>query len=279
MEKNLTKKNGERAKKSLGQNFLKSKRIVGNIARAGQLNERDAVLEVGPGKGILTEALLNAVLKVTAVEKDDRLFEMLKEKFAPELKKGKLELIHGDILELDIKKLGLNAGEYKLIANIPYYITGQIFRKFLSSENYPSMIVLLVQKEVAGRIIARDGKESLLSLSVKAYGRPIYVKTIEAEYFSPKPKVDSAILKIEDISKKKFGDLSEENFFKILKAGFAFKRKYLIRNLEKVPEKKNLQKIFDECGISTKARAENLPLEIWKKLAEAVSTSWNREIV
>ncbi len=158
------------AKKSLGQNFLKSKRALSEIISAGEVNHDDLVLEIGPGQGALTEKILETGAKVIAVEKDDRLISLLNEKFIKETNSGQFTLIHGDILDLDLAFL--KNSEFKLIANIPYYITGLIFRKFLEGNIQPSKIVIMVQKEIADRIIARDGKESLLSISVKAYGQP-----------------------------------------------------------------------------------------------------------
>jgi len=197
-----------KAKKSLGQNFLKNKSVVKDIVRASDLKKEDVVLEIGPGKGILTIELLKSSSNVIAIEKDDDLYEYLKEKFSDEVRGEKLNLIHGDILKEELPEIK----NYKLIANIPYNITGQILKKFLSGKNQPKLIALLIQKEVAERIVAKDGKESILSMSVKAYGQPKFIKKVKAENFSPKPRVDSAILLIENISKDFFEDISEEKF-------------------------------------------------------------------
>ncbi|HPY12875.1 MAG TPA: 16S rRNA (adenine(1518)-N(6)/adenine(1519)-N(6))-dimethyltransferase RsmA, partial [Candidatus Paceibacterota bacterium] len=194
-----------KAKKSLGQNWLKSETAIQEIIKTADLNERELVLEIGPGQGKLTEALLSVGATVVAIEKDDRLIEVLTEKFAAEIKVGRFILIHDDILNLDFSSLFSSLktnrrkliASYCLVANIPYYLTGQIIRKFLSQEKIqPTKMVLMLQKEVAKRIVAGDGKESLLSLSVKAYGEPKYIKTVPAGAFVPKPKVDSAILLI-----------------------------------------------------------------------------------
>ena len=192
------------AKKSLGQNFLKSKKALFAMIEAGKVSAGDIVLEIGPGQGALTEKLLETGADVIAIEKDDRLIAILEEKFAEAIQDGALRLVHADVLEEDIAALGLKNNKYKLIANIPYYITGQIFRKFLSGNIQPSKLVMMVQKEIADRIIARDGKESLLSLSVKAYGTPKKIMKVEKENFSPQPKVDSAILLVDNISKDFF---------------------------------------------------------------------------
>jgi 16S rRNA (adenine1518-N6/adenine1519-N6)-dimethyltransferase len=259
-----------RAKKSLGQNFLKSKKALSDIVSAAKIEAGDIILEVGPGKGILTEELLKKAGKVIAIEKDESLVSMLQEKFAGEIENGKLEIIAGDILDFDPKRFKFQASSYKVVANIPYYITGQFLRNFLSSENYPSLMVLLLQKEVVKRIVASDKKESILSMSVKAYGAPDYIDTVQARYFSPEPKVDSAIIAIRNISKAFFNTISEEKFFEVMKAGFAHKRKMLLGNLKEsnVDSRENLEKIFVKCDIKENARAEDLKLEDWKRLIE-----------
>src|ERR1035437_4238489 len=239
------------AKKSLGQNFLKSKSALTAMVKAGEISSADIVLEIGPGKGALTEKILETGAKVIAVEKDDRLIEVLEEKFAQEIKSGQFRLIHDDILEIDITKLGLKQNTYKLIANIPYYITGLIFRKFLEGNVQPEKLVMMVQKEIADRIIARDGKESLLSLSVKAYGMPKKILKVEKENFSPQPKVDSAILLVDKISKDFFAEISEKQFFEVIRAGFAHKRKVLIATLKEIAEK-DLNNVFSDLKISEK---------------------------
>jgi 16S rRNA (adenine1518-N6/adenine1519-N6)-dimethyltransferase len=245
------------AKKSLGQNFLKSKLALNKMVEAGEINNNDLVLEVGPGKGVLTEKLLEKAKKVIAVEKDDRLIPFLQERFATEIKNDKFEIIHGDILDFEGGERG-----YKIIANIPYYITGQFLRKFLETDNQPERIIVMVQKEIADRIVAREGKENLLSLSVKAYGIPKKIMKVDKENFSPAPKVDSAILAITNISKRFFTEnsITEEKFFEVLHAGFAHKRKVLSSNLKGL--------IFPE-KISTlpkNIRAEDLKLQDWASL-------------
>lgn len=259
-------------KKSLGQNFLKSEKIAREIVEAGEVGAENIILEAGPGRGILTEELLKKAKKVIAVEKDERLAELLKTKFCQEIKSGKLEIISGDILNLSA--LYPLPSPFKLIANIPYYITSRFLRTFLSAAppagRQPSLMVLMTQKEVAERIVAKNKKESLLSVSVKAYGKPEIVKKVPADNFYPKPKVDSAILKISNISKDFFnlpdkrcreGEGAEKNFFETVKKGFSHKRKILINNL------KTDQEIFKLCGINEKARAENVSLEQWKCLS------------
>jgi len=279
-------------KRSLGQNFLRNKAILKKIADFAQIGKEDTVVEVGPGEGTLTEFLLERANKVVAIEKDGRMVEFLKEKFSKEIKKGKLEIKRGDVLELpddffsvffeeksakpEKKSSGSDKNGYILIGNIPYYITGALFKKALESENPPRSITFVVQKEVAQRIIARDEKESILSISIKAYGEPQYGGIIKAGSFNPKPKVDSAIIAIRNINKERFtptlavgvpvannGRQLEKRFFEILKAGFAHKRKLLVGNLGELGNKEKIKKIFEKCGISEKTRAENLKVEDW----------------
>jgi 16S rRNA (adenine1518-N6/adenine1519-N6)-dimethyltransferase len=266
-----------KAKKSLGQNFLKSKNALSAMIKAGEVGENDIILEAGPGKGVLTEELLKKAGKVIAVEKDDALVEFLRDKFSADISSGKLELIHGDILDFNPSSYKLQATTYKLLANIPYYITGQFLRKFLSKDTQPSKMVILLQKEVVKRITANDGKESILSISVKAYGRPKNIGKVSKENFSPKPKVDSAILLIDNISRDFFSGIDEKRFFEIVKAGFAHKRKILARNIEHLAKnKEQIEEIFKNCGIPPKARAEDLKIEQWKCLSPTLGNETSK---
>jgi len=260
------------AKKSLGQNFLKSKGAVREIIAAARIVLTDTVLEIGPGKGVLTESLLETGAKVLAIEKDDRLIEFLKEKFMSFVETGKFELIHADILEFSPSAHNLAPSSYKLVANIPYYITGEVMRQFLTNTAQPSLMVLMVQKEVAQRITRKDGKESILSISAQAYGNPTYIGTVKAKFFSPAPKVDSAILLIDAISKNSFDSLSEEWFFKVVKAGFAHKRKFVVNNLEIIAPKEKIIALFSTLSLPLKSRAETIPFNSWLEIARALKS-------
>lgn len=258
------------AKKSLGQNFLKSQKALNQIIEgAGDLNNK-IVLEIGPGMGSLTEKLAKTpAKKIILIEMDDRLIPILQEKFAQEINSGKIEILHSDILKVDLKSLKLKKGGYSLIANIPYYITGAIIRNIIGGNLYPEKAVVLVQKEVAERIISRDKKESILSIAVKAIGMPKIIDRVPKGAFVPSPKVDSAILLIDKISKKNFDDskAKEKRFFDILHAGFAHKRKLLKGNLKEEGIFTEPDKILSLCEIRQDARAETLTLEEWKKLS------------
>jgi 16S rRNA (adenine1518-N6/adenine1519-N6)-dimethyltransferase len=261
------------AKKSLGQNFLHAPHITGTMIHAADIQARDIILEAGPGKGALTSELLQTGAHVIAVEKDDRAVEFLREKFASEIKKGTLTLLHEDILDFDPKK-SLPKGEYTMAANIPYYITGEFLRKFLESDRQPKKMILIVQKEVAKRIVDTE-KESILSISVKAYGEPRYIETVPARHFRPVPKVDSAVILIDALSKAFFtkNSLNEEFFFKILKMGFAHKRKVLINNLKKAVSGDILQKIWNKMELSPTIRAEKLSLKNWGEITAFIAHS------
>ncbi|TAL48830.1 ribosomal RNA small subunit methyltransferase A [Patescibacteria group bacterium] len=255
------------AKKSLGQHFLHSPGIFQKIVAAAKIKSGERVLEVGPGKGNLTTALLNAGARVVTVEKDDRLIPLLQERFVKEIKSGDLKIIHGDILEMDLRSV-FRGQRYKIVANIPYYITGRFLKEFLSSKNQPNDMILLLQKEVAERIVARDKKESILSISVKTYGTPRIVSIVKRGNFFPPPKVDSAILAVEDISRKNFRRLNEKKFFEIVRAGFSQKRKKLSRVLEREFEREEIEKSFTACRLNLLNRPENLSAKDWLCLSK-----------
>jgi 16S rRNA (adenine1518-N6/adenine1519-N6)-dimethyltransferase len=273
-----------KAKKSLGQNFLKSEPALRKIVESGEIKSDDVILEIGPGKGALTRKLLEKSGTVIAVEKDRELFELLKIKFEKEILEKKLILLNKDILEFEITNYELR--KYKIIANIPYNITGAILKKFLTDKNQPSLMVLMVQHEVAKRIMASDKKESILSISVKAYGEPKMVMKVPARYFTPSPNVDSAVILIKNISRENFtspqpspykgeggsgtiqnkflnSQAFEERFWEIVKAGFAHKRKKLLGNLKNIA----LCQSVSLTGLGNK-RAEDLTLKDWLLLAK-----------
>ena len=280
----------------LGQHFLKAMWAARALAYAVGIKNGDTVLEIGPGKGALTRELLaiakDVGAKVVAIEKDEVLVAHLNGVFLDEINSGLLTVHSADIRDVNTGKpnaigryIALS-GKYVVAANIPYYITGEIIRQFLTAEKQPRAMALLVQKEVAQRIVAKPagggsssppkedrpsvggGKESLLSLSVKAYGAPRIVMRVPRGNFSPPPNVDSAILLIENISRNFFTGLDEELFFKVLHAGFKSKRKFLLNNLAGSFGKEVAASAFEQCEISFKARAEDVPLEAWARIAQ-----------
>ncbi len=253
----------------LGQHFLNAVWVARDLVAAVAPRPHDIIVEVGPGRGALTEKLLATGNMVVAIEKDETLAAFLLEKFANEIANGKLHLMQGDIRDGDTYDV-LAGRPYVVAANIPYYITGEIIRDFLTAAHQPQKMALLIQKEVADRIVARDKKESILSLSVKAYGEPSIVAKVPAGCFNPPPSVDSAILLVKNISRTFFADISEETFFAVVKAGFASKRKQLGGNLGKVFGEVALGAL-DACAISPRIRAEDLSLDEWQRLTTSIS--------
>jgi 16S rRNA (adenine1518-N6/adenine1519-N6)-dimethyltransferase len=265
-------------KKSLGQNFLKSKGVVSHIISASKIKKGDLVLEIGPGQGFLTEDLIEASGNVLSIEKDDRLIEQLQEKFSERVQSGEWRVVHDDVLDFDLNNwtpafAGATSSSYKVVANIPYYITGQIIKKFLTAKNKPTSMTLMVQKEVAQRICGPASarsfsvakKESILSLSVKLFGEPKYIKTVKRDKFSPAPKVDSAILLIENISTSPFERKDQEAlFFEVVKKAFNSKRKQIGSTLKQ--HELELQK----AKIDLKKRPEDLKLDDWINLVRQI---------
>ena len=266
------------AKKSLGQHFLRSKIALRQIIATGELAANDVVLEIGPGEGALTHELLHAGANVIAVETDARAITVLRERFQTFIASQQLILLEGDIREEAVQrtlfhKTYLGSSSYKLIANIPYYITGYLFRLFLEQLRQPTQIVFLVQKEVAELIVARDGKEGLLSLSIKAFGIPRYITKVKREAFSPPPKVDSAIILVEQINRNNFTEINSEYYFQVLKAGLGSKRKMLLGNIAASFDisKEHMHELFAELEISRQVRGEDLPTKKWLLLATRLS--------
>lgn len=256
-----------RAKKSLGQNFLNAPHVVQKMLDASDIQSDDYVLEIGPGKGVLTQSLLERGAIVVCYELDPRMVEYLSKRFKKYIESQQLTVVHKDILELDLEK-ELPSGNYKVVANIPYYITNAIIRLFLSTHHQPADMCLLVQKEVAERI-ARDVKESILSLSVKVYGKARYVTKVPARYFSPAPKVDSAVIHVGNISRTQFiNEVHEQNFFALVKQGFAHKRKQLASNLAEVFFDKSFwHEQLTKYGYTSTVRAEDVSLDDWISLS------------
>lgn len=251
----------------LGQHFLKHAWAARSLTFAAAIQPGETFLEIGPGRGVLTRELL-ALGDVIAVEKDPALVRVLTETFANELRSGRLRLVEADVRDVTATSLAITES-YVIAANIPYYLTGEIIRQFLSTDAQPRAMALLIQKEVAQRITS--AKESILSLSVKAYGTPKIVEKVPRKHFSPPPSVDSAILLISNISKDFFADISEEHFFKVVHAGFASKRKFVSSNLSVAFDKGKVMDAMRDAGIPEKARAEDVPLGGWKELTRRLT--------
>ena len=262
-----------KAKKILGQNFLKNKKILELMADAAELTKEDSVLEIGPGTGTLTKVLADRAKKVISVEKDPELVAWnIKHKTFPE----NALLIEGDILKIfnsqfPISNQSSNSDfqKYKIVANIPYYITSRFLRLFLSQIKFkPAMMVLMVQYEVAKRITAKPPHMNLLALSVQAFGKVEFIKKIPKKFFSPQPEVDSAIIKISEISDRWFlkNKTDPEKFFEIARRAFQQKRKMLRRSLKNLPVPEKYKKL----------RPEELSINDWTIILDfSIKESYN----
>jgi 16S rRNA (adenine1518-N6/adenine1519-N6)-dimethyltransferase len=253
------------AKKSLGQHWLRDTGTLERICQAAELSKKDTVLEIGPGLGDLTRQLLKRAGQVIAVEVDEYLVSRLK----AEISDPGLEVVSGDILKFDLTQLPLG---YKVVANIPYYLTSNLIRNLSESPNSPQLIVLLVQKEVAERIAAGPGQMSLLSVSAQLYYWPQLGPVVAAELFDPPPKVDSQIIILSKPVQPLFQDLDTKQFFRVVKAGFSGRRKKLRGSLAAGLgiSKPQADEILSLAGVDGDLRAQNLSLSDWHKLYMAV---------
>ncbi len=260
----VLKRFGLRADKSLGQNFLQDERALEQIARAAEIQPADTVLEIGPGLGSLTRYLAAPAREVVAVELDERLLRPLEEILAPH---QNIRVVHGNILDIPPDDL-IAQPEYLVVANIPYYITSAIIRHLLESQHKPRRIVLTIQKEVAQRICAKPGDLSLLALSVQVYGSPRIAASIPAGAFFPAPNVDSAVLVVDIYPRPYIEESLLNTFFKLIKAGFAQKRKTLRNSLSAGLHKptSEIVKFLTQANIDPMRRAETLSLDEWQTL-------------
>ena len=263
-------------KKSLGQNFLVDNSHLDRIVAAADLEPTDVVLEIGPGLGTLTRRLAAQAGQVVAVELDNRLIELLRADFANQ---PHVQIVHRDILEVDPPALlaeyrdALHSSpHYKLVANLPYYITSLVLRHVLEASPPPTLAVVMVQKEVAERICAEPGDLSLLALSVQFYAVPRIVQRVPAGAFYPAPKVDSAVLRLDVRPEPAVTTVSPAAFFRVARAGFGQKRKQLANSLSAglALPKAMVQTALLQSDIDPKRRAETLSLDEWGTLCQAL---------
>ncbi len=255
-------------KKSLGQNFLFDEGILRRIVSAGEVTAVDDVLEIGAGIGALTAVLAQEAASVTAVELDTRLIPILQNELSPY---DTVTIVHGDILTEN--PAAYFTKPYKVIANVPYYITGAILRHLLGSTPKPSRMVLTMQKEVAERITAVPPQMSMLAVSVQFYGRVSIVDTIKAGAFWPRPKVDSAVLLIDLMGETAVdtSTIDEKKFFRLVKVGFAQKRKQLQKNLRALRfSREQIIAKMEEAHIAPSRRAQSLSISEWVQLYEVM---------
>ena len=269
----LLKEYNLRPRKGLAQNFLTDPVHLARIVDTAGLTGSDTVLEIGPGPGTLTRLLVQAARQVIAVELDPNMVSLLRRELGHF---DNLALVEADILETDIRALlarfGPDGTAYKVVANLPYYITSAVIRRLLETRPRPERIVITVQKEVAQRIVAGPGDMSLLAVSVQVYGRPQLVFTIPAGAFYPPPKVDSAVVRIDtfDQPAAAVGDI--DKFFRVVKAGFSQKRKQVKNALAASLPAPSAQVVaaLELAGLEPTRRAETLSLAEWSRLTEAL---------
>lgn len=252
--------------KSLGQHWLRDRSVLAHIADLADITANDTVLEIGPGLGTLTSELLRRAGSVTAVEFDEQLAKKLPGQFP-----GKdLTVIHQDILSFDLSVL---PDGYRVVANVPYYITSKIVQLLMTAENKPAITVLLVQKEVAERLAAQPGNMSILALSAQIYAEVMLGEIVRAELFTPPPKVDSQVVVLKTRQSPLVGAGDEKTFFRLVKAGFSAKRKKLRSSLAGGlgKEKAEIEQMLHNVGISPDSRAEDLSIDDWLRLMKAIT--------
>ena len=268
----LLRQSNLKARKGLGQHFLVDDEVLEVILAAAGLTPDDTVIEVGPGLGVLTKELAGQAGWVIAIELDNKLAAVLKKTLAPF---ENVVILNEDILGTEPATLlqgrapsfppELNS--YKVVANLPYYITSPVLRHFLEASVKPEVMIVMVQKEVAEAIVAEPGQRSVLSISVQYYGRPSIVTGVPAASFYPRPEVDSAILKI-DVYPRPAVEVDEEGFFKLVRAGFTASRKQVANSLAQglsLP-KADILSLLEKAGIEPQRRAETFTLEEWAQL-------------
>ena len=276
----LMKKYGITANKSLGQNFLIDDNVVENIVKSANIQKNDIVIEIGPGLGTLTNELLRVAKKVICIELDERMIKILKERF---LLYDNIEIINEDILKADLNKIVLDeknngdVGNFKIVANLPYYITTPIIMKLLEKEKCYESITVMVQKEVAERLCADPGSRNAgaITYTVDYYSKAEKILDVPKESFIPSPEVDSEVIKLTIRNQLKIELNNEELFFKLIKLAFMQRRKTLLNalssNNEIFKNKEQLREILKELNIDEKTRGENLKLEQFAQIANRIS--------
>lgn len=256
-----------------GQNFLIDERVLDDIVAAAEIKEHETVLEIGPGLGALTRKLLDRVGQVVAIELDPTLAKHLEAALGP---RG-LKLIRGDAREVDVSAMiGSLTKQYKVVANIPYNITSDILQKFLLSQPAPDVIVLLIQREVAERVTAAPPNMSRLGVMVQYFGKAEVVRDVPSDAFWPKPKVESAVLRIrrypQEVLRQREVIINRENFFRLVEVGFSSPRKKLAGNLAAGlhKDRKVIVAALEKLGIDPNTRAESLTVNDWLSLAPLI---------
>jgi 16S rRNA (adenine1518-N6/adenine1519-N6)-dimethyltransferase len=269
------RKSGLKAKKGLGQNFLIDHTVLNTIVSAADLTAKDLVIEVGPGLGILTSELAKKAGAVVAVELDSKLSSQLKLKLS---NLTNLTIINEDILSVSISGLLKNQHTYKVVANIPYYITSPILHYFLEAPLKPTLMVVMMQKEVGEAIVAEPGKLSMLAISVQVFSKPRLISIVPPQSFYPQPKVESVIVRFDILDEPSVKVKDLDNFFAFVKCGFKSPRKQirnsLAQGLGKEPDE--VSPMLVRANINSQRRAETLTLNEWQNLYDvAISVGMN----
>ncbi len=264
----LLKKLDIKPRKRLGQNFLVSEWLLQRIIAAAEIGEEDAVLEIGAGLGALTRGLAHCAGRVIALELDERLVPPLQRALAPY---PQVEIVQGNILT--IEPADLISTPYKVVANLPYYISSAILRHLLEARRKPSLMVVTVQREVARRLVAGPGEMSLLAVSVQFYGQPRIVAHAPPSAFYPSPRVNSAVVRIDLYDELPTPVDDVRTFFDVVRAGFAQRRKQLRNSLSQGLNLRvnEVVEALHRCGLSEKQRAQELTVEQWARLYEELS--------
>jgi 16S rRNA (adenine1518-N6/adenine1519-N6)-dimethyltransferase len=268
------------ARKSLGQHFLIDGEVLRLIASAAELTPTDVIMEIGPGLGVLTKELAQQAGGVIAIELDSKLAAILKRTL---VSFKNVFIINKDIIEIEPAALlreqrtGFpptisSPFSYKVVANLPYYITSPVLRHFLEASVKPQIMVVMVQKEVAEAIVAKPGGMSLLSISVQFYGKPRIISYVPAQCFYPAPEVDSAILRIDVCPQPAVAVTDEKNFFDLVRAGFSASRKQIVNSLAQGLElsKTEVLSLLEKAHIVPQRRAETLSLDEWAQLWQVI---------
>ena len=263
-----TRKKHPRPKKSLGQNFLVNKKVLGEIIDAAELSSEETVVEIGPGRGFLTKSLINQAGHVIAVEIDDVLSERLKNLLISE---KNLRIVKSDARDVDITSLVGAGNKYKLVANLPYYSASPIIRRFLEADHKPNLMVVMIQKEVACEMVAPPGKMRMLSVATQLYGKPKIIRYVHPRSFRPIPKVMSAIVRIDVYPQTAIPIESTAHFFDLVRAGFSTPRKQLRNSLSHGLKlsTETTESMLLKADINPTRRAQTLSLSDWGQLYAA----------
>ncbi|MGB4157177.1 MAG: 16S rRNA (adenine(1518)-N(6)/adenine(1519)-N(6))-dimethyltransferase RsmA [Caldicoprobacterales bacterium] len=274
--KDIMERHNFRFSKSLGQNFLIDGNIVKKIMEGAEITKEDRVLEIGPGIGTLTQELVSTAAKVVAVEIDKSLLPVLEETLG---QPPNLRIVHGDILKIDIRGLineFFEGKEFKVVANLPYYITTPIIMRFLEEDLPFTALTVMIQKEVAQRMAAKPGQKEYgsLSVAIQYYTKPRIVCKVPSSVFMPKPKVDSIVIALDRLEEPPVDVFDRDLFFKVVRAAFAKRRKTILNNLTSGEleewSREDILRVLESVGIDPQRRGETLSIQEFALIANSL---------